>query len=183
VKRHTPAQVSSLCTISQGCSANFTLYPDAITPHQYWVVNLASGNSPLTYSWNWGDGSPTDNIALPSHTYANAGTYTICLTIADANGCSDVYVNVIAPTGIPERSEPAIFSVYPNPATDEIVVHFEKEEQHYIVLRNMLGEIVVEVINSSAEEKINVSGLEGGIYFITVTDELNNAVTRKIVKM
>lgn len=200
VKRHTPAQVNSLCTVSQGCSANFTLYPDAITPHQYWVVNLASGNSPLTYSWNWGDGSPTDNIALPSHTYANAGTYTICLTISDANGCSDVhcynsylarmetnnvmvYVNVIAPTAIPENKSGTSFSVFPNPATEEIILQFEKEEQHLIQLRNMIGEIVIEVKNNSAHAKIDVSDLQGGIYFITVIDEQNNSVTKKIVKM
>jgi glucose/arabinose dehydrogenase/PKD repeat protein len=37
---------------------------------------------PLTYSWNFGDGS-TSTAANPSHTYASRGTYTVRLTVSD----------------------------------------------------------------------------------------------------
>jgi glucose/arabinose dehydrogenase/PKD repeat protein len=37
---------------------------------------------PLTYSWNFGDGS-SSTAANPSHTYASRGTYTARLTVSD----------------------------------------------------------------------------------------------------
>jgi PKD repeat protein len=49
--------------------------------------------------WNWGDGTPntTGNIASPTHTYSNPGTYTLTLTITDNSGlgCSTVVTKTI----------------------------------------------------------------------------------------
>ena len=38
---------------------------------------------PLTYEWDFGDGSPHSTVADPTHTYAAAGTYTARLTVDD----------------------------------------------------------------------------------------------------
>ncbi|MCB0841641.1 MAG: PKD domain-containing protein [Bacteroidetes bacterium] len=43
---------------------------------------------PLTSQWSFGDGTGS-NQANPVHTYASAGTYTVCLIITDAAGCTD----------------------------------------------------------------------------------------------
>jgi PKD repeat protein len=40
----------------------------------------------FTYSWNFGDGSSAVSGANPSHTFANAGSYTVTLTAADVYG-------------------------------------------------------------------------------------------------
>jgi PKD repeat protein len=40
-----------------------------------------------SYSWDFGDGS-TGNGATVQHTYENGGTYTVTLTVTDANGAS-----------------------------------------------------------------------------------------------
>lgn len=39
-----------------------------------------------TYAWDFGDGN-TSTDAMPSNTYAIAGTYNVCLDIVDVNGC------------------------------------------------------------------------------------------------
>ncbi len=41
---------------------------------------------PITYSWNFGDGSPVSTLAVPTKTFAADGTYTVTLTATDAWG-------------------------------------------------------------------------------------------------
>ena len=51
--------------------------------------SLDPDNDPLAYSWDFGDGGTSD-AADPSHTYAEAGTYTATLTVSDPVGASSV---------------------------------------------------------------------------------------------
>jgi PKD repeat protein len=43
-------------------------------------------NGPLSYSWNFGDGSPSAIGINPSHTYVSSGGYTAVLTVTDDFG-------------------------------------------------------------------------------------------------
>ena len=198
-----PMLVNSLCPVSQGCNANFTMYPDAFIAHTYWIVNYSSGTSPLHYDWNWGDGSPHDTIAYPSHTYATGGFYSICLTITDSTGCSSyycntdslaridvsnamVYVNVIAPVGIPENTSVSSLSVYPNPDSGEIqlTTGIGQAAIKLIEIYDLLGEVVLQVsLHGESKAILNVDALPAGVYFVVVMDTENNLVTKKIVKM
>ena len=49
----------------------------------------------LTYSWDFGDGSPTSNAVNPNHVYTVASgvpsVFTVTLTVTDGGGLSDVY--------------------------------------------------------------------------------------------
>ena len=40
----------------------------------------------LSYSWNFGDGSPTASLAVVTHTYNSAGPFVATLTVNDGNG-------------------------------------------------------------------------------------------------
>ena len=44
---------------------------------------------PLTYVWDFGDGSPAAAGALVSHTYAEGGVYPVVLTVDDGTGLSN----------------------------------------------------------------------------------------------
>lgn len=40
-------------------------------------------SQPLTYTWDFGDGSPVGSGAMPSHSYADNGSYTVTVTVSD----------------------------------------------------------------------------------------------------
>ena len=65
----------------------------------------ATGTGPLTYAWNFGDGTTATATGTlnPSHTYQNPGTFTAQLTVTDALGIPamstvTVTVNPTTPT-------------------------------------------------------------------------------------
>ncbi len=43
-------------------------------------------NDKLKYKWNFGDGSPPNHTAYPSHTFSKPGIYTVTLTVTDSEG-------------------------------------------------------------------------------------------------
>ena len=61
-----------------------------------------SANNPTVWSWNFGDSSPLDSTQNPTHTYANVGTYNVCLTAVNQSGlntsCQMVTIVNTAPT-------------------------------------------------------------------------------------
>jgi PKD repeat protein len=68
---------------------------------QFSGSGLDADGNPLTFAWNFGDGS-TGSGASPTHAYADNGTYTVTLTASDgANTATDtlvVTVGNVAPT-------------------------------------------------------------------------------------
>ncbi|MGC6525646.1 MAG: PKD-like domain-containing protein, partial [Flavobacteriaceae bacterium] len=60
--------------------------------------NISTGDI-VSYTWNFGDGSPEFNGPnAPDHIYNAIGTYTISLTVEDLYGCFDTYSETIAIT-------------------------------------------------------------------------------------
>lgn len=90
----TATDSSPYIIADQPVVAAFTLVPDPTTPHVWDVVNQCSGNL-VSYIWNWGD-STTATGATPTHTYSNAGYYTICVSVADSMGCTAAYCDTNA---------------------------------------------------------------------------------------
>ncbi|WP_448547117.1 immune inhibitor A domain-containing protein [Thalassotalea fusca] len=48
-------------------------------------ITVSGGDENYTYAWDFGDGN-TSTLAQPTHTYANAGTYNVSVTVTDGNG-------------------------------------------------------------------------------------------------
>lgn len=92
---------------TSGCQAYFQTTVTGGTVH---FTNYSSGNN-LTYHWNMGDGTAS-NLFDPTHTYT-PGTYTICLTVSNSNGCSDTYCQTIVITNTGNGCS-ASFTAYPD---------------------------------------------------------------------
>ena len=67
---------------SISCLNDTTFFTDTTHPTIYPIT---------TWNWNFGDGN-NSNIQNPSHVYAQAGNYTVLLTVTDSKGCID-FVN------------------------------------------------------------------------------------------
>ena len=76
-----------------GCQASFTYN---ISPVFFPSVSFTdvSGGNPTSWLWVFGDGD-SSTLQNPVHTYAQAGTYNVCLSIATANGCTATTCNLV----------------------------------------------------------------------------------------
>jgi uncharacterized repeat protein (TIGR01451 family) len=59
--------------------------PTRLTDATHFTASVGSGSNPV-YTWNFGDGSATQNGAAVAHTYARSGSYTALLTATNASG-------------------------------------------------------------------------------------------------
>lgn len=72
-----PQAVAAFTTEGPGCGVLAVTFRDA-----------SVGQAPITASWNFGDGSTTEQGPVRTHVYSSSGIYPVQLTITDGTGCS-----------------------------------------------------------------------------------------------
>ena len=176
------------------CYAGFVIYADTGI-NNVTVVNSSAGTN-LTYLWDFGDGT-TSTLQNPSHTYATAGPFYLCLTVDDGNGCIDQYcdsigangvvfktggftINVITPVviGVDELNVIDVFSIYPNPTSTQLTIDTELELDRISIV-DVTGKQIRSFVPKTKIFK--VSDLSDGIYFIKIITE-ERIITKKFVK-
>ena len=93
--------VQKAITISGGITINFSsiLNSSCTLPVTASFTNSSTGPPNLSYLWNFGDGSPTNNTFSPTHPFNLAGNYNVSLAVTSTQGCSDTLkqnVNITA---------------------------------------------------------------------------------------
>ncbi len=200
-----PLDSLSICdsTNIHGCSychAYFSLFPDTANPGIYNGYNLSYGSNLTSYLWEFGDGT-TSTLQYPSHTYAQAGQYYICLTASGAD-CTNTYcdssylvfktenglmsqVNILNPTTTaiqPTNSlkgEP--LRINPNPASSSVNVSVnETMLGNAATVYDITGRKMAAVQLKTANTKLETSSFTSGVYFVTVENE-KGRVTKKLV--
>ena len=129
--------------------------------------------NPDTWHWDFGDGQMSTDTS-PVHLYALPGTYHVCMTVCNANGCDtmcrDIEIKTIS-TGEPE-SEGQAMLLYPNPAFEAVSVQYPgARPSARFSLVNVLGQTVYAAPLKSAESTISLEGIAPGIYWAVLTDE------------
>ncbi|TAL62191.1 MAG: PKD domain-containing protein, partial [Bacteroidetes bacterium] len=68
-----------------------------------------------TWNWNFGDGSPTDTVKNPAHTYSVAGNYSVQMIVWSQMGCADTVTSVVTvfPSPFPTLSADTACKGYP----------------------------------------------------------------------
>lgn len=180
------------------CLAAFTLQPNPLIQHDWFAVNQATGNGPLTYVWSWGDGTSSTGAA-PSHTYSAPGYYNICLSIADSAGCTDTYcdsstyifkadeavitVNVVheLPTAVEETKAAPVFTVFPNPADNRALLVAGTDMIGCLITITDIAGKILNTLNLSARSiSLPIENLSSGMYFISISNG-NQSTTRKLI--
>ena len=178
-----------------------------LSPYQLAVVNLSSGTN-LSFQWSFGDGT-SSTAAYPIHTYSSAGSYQLCLTIADPSGCTSTYcdtlsvdssgfiiyrgmnagftINVMSPdqlNGVKELSKDLSSNLYPNPASESIQINGIQELGNSIrySIRNITGGVVQQGTLTNKSQTIGVQSLTGGVYILELRNEHNESSFARFVK-
>jgi PKD repeat protein len=149
---------------------NDSLPSDSLTldPFNVFIINQSTGDN-LSYVWDFGDGAVSTE-AYPNYFYANIGTYTICLTVSNAdcqstscltftvdeNGIysgqggaqQGFYLNVVADIALAvneNNTTLAGLSIYPNPVSENTVMNYIASHAFTATVEvyNMQGQKVV----------------------------------------
>ncbi|MCY7408681.1 MAG: PKD domain-containing protein [Chitinophagales bacterium] len=165
------------------CNSEFFLVADSTQQGFYWGYNQSTGSN-LVYYWWWGDGEySTDQF--PSHTYADSGYYTICLSIYDTitactdSFCNDYYILKQMKTDqlhqivfVNTTSVPAVtpqtkyeWSIFPNPASNSISIRTNAEKIDEIKITDASGSVVKQIFSYTGKS-ISIDELPQGIYLI-----------------
>src|SRR5215217_5533104 len=68
-------------------SSNYTAEEDHVAPATFsFAADASGGTGPYTVNWNFGDDSEESDEQTVSHTFTEAGNYTVTLTATDSTG-------------------------------------------------------------------------------------------------
>ena len=125
----------------------------------------AAGNSSTTKSYTANDQNP----------YSGPSYYRLMLTNLDGNATYSPIRTVIL------GNSSSTIIIYPNPASDHILIAFPATGKYAISLFNSNGQMIRSPIMSSGNAlDLNVSNMKTGIYFIHI-DNAGQSETKKVV--
>ena len=150
-----------------------------VTPNYLEVEVFNSSTNGLTFTWDFGDGN-TSNEFNTTHTYAEDGTYDICLTVDGecdqiSITCKEVTVSEDIANLTGNDIENFII-VFPNPANNLLNFKIQTERATSIDIIDATGKLVG---SYSVEEKlteVNVQKFVNGLYIYNVKDKNGNSI-------
>lgn len=134
----------------------------------------------ISYTWNFGDGSPEVTGYFVQHTYTTLGIYNVTLhlegectgLIIDKARTVDVFSvqGGNGGTSVIDLKNQNDLLLYPNPSADWVMI--DNKSAHAmknITAYNVLGQKVYEAkADSSNKHKIDISGLASGVYSVRI---------------
>ena len=153
----------------------------AMEPKSFAVV--ASNATEIV--WNFGDGSEVLLGESVTHTYEQAGVYTLNVTASNDECSYGVYqtVEVLTPnvTGM-EATAKNIFRMLPNPAQSTLTFVKVGSSIATIEIVDLSGKVVARETLSSTAQTIDISALASGVYSVTFTQDAVYAVQKLVVQ-
>lgn len=168
--------------------------PGGISCEPYRVYNTQAngiyGSSPQSFFWwiSWNNWCPGNSIPIREINLGDliAGTHTFVISVPDAQFASQqgnfplsLYLqgNYLNTAGLEDVNGTA-FKIYPNPVSDFVLIDSSENIKNVSVF-NVLGEREDCKITSN---RVDMSGLESGVYFLKLEFTNGTKVNRKIIK-
>lgn len=123
-----------------------------------------------SFSWDFGDGN-TSGSQNPVHTYNANGTYMVYLTVTNSCGSATDSLELdLTSVGIEETTgDENAFTIYPNPATQNVVIQCNDKAARTLEIVNTLGQKVARIaVNGSSKYSMNVQNWSTGMYFVQI---------------
>jgi Secretion system C-terminal sorting domain len=149
------------------------------------VIEVHVHNKPVCAGWNMGR-------ALLAIQNSLGNFFSVDTVVTGTAPVTDVGIrftptcNVCLGIGIEEVNlKENEITLFPNPVTNELTIDNGKWKIKKVEFYNTVGEKVFSQPQTSnpKPQTVDVSQLNPGIYFVTVTDQAGNKVTKKVVKM
>ena len=142
---------------------------------------------PETWSWDFGDGSPRVSMQSPYHTFAQKGTYNVCLTVSNENS-SNIECRTITlgtSSSDDESVSRADISLFPNPIQDYLLVTLgEYVPAHgQIMIYDITGRSVITQRIYYGQNSVDMRALQAGMYVWKVVDGTQVVREGKVVKI
>jgi hypothetical protein len=169
--------------IGSDLRAQFTFTANAGNVFSFTNTSTAA----TSFMWDFGDGN-TSVTSNPTHTYATAGTHVVKLIAFNAPLCSDTTFASVStsPTAIENVNDASkYFTVSPNPATDLLNITALKLPiaRCQLSITNCIGQQIYFTKNVTANQQIDISGLNAGVYFITIKAGNSTVFKAKLLKL
>ena len=162
-----------IVTISAGVNDSIFLNGNKLTSFDTWAPSHQWVDCDSGYSLISGE---TNKFYIPTST----GNYAVIVTRGACVDTSDCYY--INFTNLKENEFEKSISLFPNPTKDIITIEGFNSNYSLKIISSIGKEVSFksEISNST----IDLSNFKNGVYFITITDEINGFSTiRKIIKM
>jgi PKD repeat protein len=117
-------------------------------------------------------GATSDN-----YTPTQGGTYYVIYT--DANGCTSTSNSLVSTVGLEEEN--ISFSIYPNPATDKLVIDAGSLVKANIKIMDLSGRTVISTKMNQSMYQVDLTTLANGVYMLKI-EFGNKTITKKIIK-
>lgn len=177
------------------------LLPDGNGREVYFIILDDLGNKLV---WQKAGNAPGSSAVPQEHdegfSIAVSGLYSACITgristtdglfggiVLTTTGDADVFLGKIdQASGISSFEDNNSLTIYPNPATDFILIHSTKKLNYNSDLKLKISDINGRMIYAKhgriENSKINISNLENGVYFISLVDSSSINIQGKFVK-
>jgi hypothetical protein len=165
--------------------AKFRYEPDSSNYKKIRFTDL-SYFRPETWSWDFGDGSPTLSDRYPFHTYDQNGTYQVCLTVSNENSSHTTCRTVtIGTSSSDDAGQKADITLFPNPVADVLLVTLgEYIPQHGMIhIHDATGRVILSHRLYYGHNNLDMTSLTPGLYFWTAEDKGVKIKQGKVVKM
>ncbi len=163
-------------TATPTAAGSFTINGNVVT-----FTNTSSGAT--SYSWDFGDFTNSSATA-PAHAFAGNGAYTVVLTAINGN-CTDTVAFEISIEVSIEENNSLSFEVYPNPASAQVFVAFENNNNTTLTVLDAMGRVVLtQNINEvgSVLLPVSVAELASGSYTLQIISENQVGVKRLMIR-